>query len=122
MVTAIQSAVLASYKAQRAAGGRSITYTRGVNSVSLTVNVGSSPSLVANDFGVVIDERHYRDFLILASELILATVTVTPARADVITEGTKTFLVISEGGSPHFTYSDSYDQIIRVHTVEKVTP
>ena len=122
MATAMATAAAASYKANRRAGGTTITYTRGVNSVALTVVVGSSPSLVANDYGVVIDERHYRDFLILASELILATVTVTPARADVITEGTKTYLVTADGGEPHYVFSDRFEQILRVHTVEKVTP
>lgn len=122
MVTAMQSATLAAYKAQRSAGGTEITYARGVNSVAVTVVVGSSPSLVANDYGVVVDERHYRDFLILASELILATVAELPARGDLITDGTKTYLVTADGGEPHYTYSDRYEQILRVHSVEKVTP
>jgi|APSaa5957512535_1039671.scaffolds.fasta_scaffold557102_1 hypothetical protein len=122
MATAMASASVASYKAQRSAGGVSITYARGVNSVALSVVVGSSPSLVANDYGVVVDERHYRDFLILASELILAASTELPARGDIITEGTKTYLVTADGGEPHYVYSDRFEQITRVHTVEKVTP
>lgn len=122
MVVAMKLAALAAHKAQRLAGGSAITYARGANSVALTAIVGSAESIVANDFGIVIDERHYRDFLVIAAELIVSAAVVLPARGDIITEGTKTYLVTSDGSESHYRYSDRFEQVLRIHTVEKVTP
>lgn len=112
--SAMAAAAVASYKAQRQMGGVDITYARGADSVSLSVVPGALSDITdANG-----NQKRFKDFLILASELILDSSTVTPNRKDVITFNGSTYKVTGEGGEPPWRYSDPYEQIIRVHAAK----
>ena len=113
-------AVIAGFKAVRTLTGSAITYTRPstAETVSITAVPGESVKQIERD-GEVIDEIHSRDFLVLASELKLAGVEVTPKRFDTITEGATVFSVLAVDNEPHFRYTDHHRTVLRIHTKRK---
>jgi len=115
----LKQAVLAGFRAQLAAGGVSITYSRDALSVSITAIPGRTIETVESDFGIVFDQQRLRDWLILASDLVLDGSAVVPTRNDTITDaGGKTYRVVSIPGEPEYRYSDPYEQVFRVHSIE----
>jgi hypothetical protein len=72
------------------------------------------------DYGVMLDERRNRDWLFEASSLRLDGEQVLPERGDTIEVDGKTYQVVADQGNPHWRYSDPYDQIVRLHSVEVV--
>lgn len=101
----------------REQAGKTITYTRGASSVSLTAVVGQSAHEQLDETGMPITAQS-RDYLIKASSLVLASVAVLPQQGDEITDSGATFAVRSVGSEAPWRYSDLSRTTIRVHTVE----
>lgn len=117
MSNAVTNALVASYKAARRAGGVEIVYSRPSTGDSVTLRVipGSQVFSVERD-GEFIDEAKAREYLVLASELILGGSVVTPERHDLITQDGVAYRALAIGGEPHWRYSDPYRVVIRIHT------
>ena len=98
---------------------RTVTYTRGAYSVSLSATEGNSARdlLDTEGFGERIDTI---DFIITRTDLVLNSVTVLPQRGDTITETyggkTRTYTVIppSEGEECYREVARKYQ--LRIHT------
>lgn len=101
----------------REQAGKTVTYTRGANSVSLTAVVGQSPHEQLDDVGMPVTAQS-RDYLFKASDLVLASVAVEPQQGDQITDSGSTYSVRSMGSEPAWRYSDHDRTTIRIHTVE----
>lgn len=118
-MTSFSTAIEGAYKAARAASGLSITYARPStgNSVSITAVPGASVHSMAKE-GEVMEVVHSRDYLILASDLVLGGSTTEPTRHDTITEGGVTYKVLDLDGQPQWRYTDHTKVVLRVHTKE----
>ena len=99
--------------------GRSVTYRRGGDSVTVTATIGRTEFELDDEFGVL-RKIESRDFLISAADLVLNSVTVLPERGDEIdeTQGsvTYTYEVMAPGKEPHYRFSDPYRRTLRIHT------
>ncbi len=100
---------------------RVVTYTRGAASVDLPATVGKTTFEVDDGYGVLV--RHeFRDYLILAEQLVLNDENVLPERGDRIREtiNGRTFVyeVTAPGKEPCWRYSDAFRKTLRIHTQE----
>lgn len=98
---------------------RSVTYRRGIDEVTLQATLGESEFPRESTEGLTTEDRT-QDFLILASDLVLSAVTVTPEPGDQIElTGMGTFEVTSPGGSePAWRYSGPHRLMLRIHSRE----
>lgn len=103
--------------------GRSVTYTRGAASVTLTVTLGRKLLKVGDDLGGLRMVMTDRDYIIVAADLVLSGSLTTPAKGDTITDAgdpdgvSRTWEVLSPGGDEApWNWSDPYRILIRVHT------
>ncbi len=98
---------------------RKVIYARGSATVEVNATTGRTIFVVNDDYGAQV-RTESRDYLILAAELLLAGNQALPEVGDQVREqaGSQTFVyeVVAPGGEPHFRYSDSYRQTLRVHT------
>jgi hypothetical protein len=106
---------------------RPVTYCRGDQSVEVQATLGRTVFETADAYGVV-EQSESRDFLILASDLVLGGAVTLPERGDRIREAqdgpstgsgqVKTFVyeVMAPGKEPHFRFSDVYRRTLRIHT------
>lgn len=96
-----------------------VTYSRGEDSAEVAATIGRTEFEVAGDYGVI-ERTESRDFLILATDLVLAGVAAAPQRGDQIREtvGEKVYVyeVMAPGVEPCWRYSDSHRKTLRVHT------
>lgn len=95
----------------------SITYTRGGQSVDLKALQDSSLFESSNQFGIT--QTKTKVFLIEVAKLILGTVTIEPAKGDVIVCGAKTYVVTAPPGGRPDEYDDDDELLWRVHAVLK---
>ena len=104
---------------RKAHASRSVTYTRGAESVEVQATVGRTLFEVTDDYGIV-ERTESRDFLILAADLVLGGAAVLPERGDRIreTQDAKTYVyeVMAPGKEPHWRFSDAYRRTLRIHT------
>jgi len=123
MVTAMQSATLAAYKAQRSAAGITVTYSRGADSVSLTAVVGQSSFDEVDAMGIV-ERIESRDYFVDVTKLILNSVTVLPGIGDSIVETVDgidyKYEVMTLDSQPAWRYSDVHRYALRIHTKQIV--
>ena len=95
-----------------------VVYRRETHNVTVTATIGKTEFEVDDEFGVV-QRIESRDFLILASDLILDENVTLPERGDIIEEqaGTQTlqYDVTAPGNEPCWRYSDLYRQTLRIH-------
>ena len=98
---------------------RTVTYRRGVDSVSVQATVGRTVFEQDDGSGVIV-RTEVRDYLIDTADLVLAGQPALPERGDRIEEiegGKKfTYEVMTLGTEPHWRYSDPYRRTLRVHT------
>src|SRR5689334_8530437 len=82
---------------------QSVLFKRGPDSVQVPATIGQTMFQIDDGAGALI-RFESRDFLILASDLVLASVPVLPKRGDQIqeTQGTQVFIyeVSAPGGEP----------------------
>lgn len=105
---------------QRKYAAVSVLYQRGDDDVTVLATVGQTVFDVNDGYGSVI-KRISRDYLITATELILAGAVTEPQRGDRITEtigGIQCgFEVMGPGGDePDWRYSDPFRKTLRIHT------
>lgn len=101
---------------------RSVTYTRGDNTASISATVGRTVHEVMNSLGIMIATES-RDFMFPTSDLVLGSVQSEPQAGDRISDvqGTTTFVyeVMPFGkDSRCFRYCDADHTTLRVHTKE----
>lgn len=96
-----------------------VVYWSETLSVTVPATIGKTEFEVDDEFGVV-QRIESRDFLILASDLVLDGNVTLPERGDIIEEqaGTQTlqYEVTAPGKEPCWRYSDLYRQTLRIHT------
>ena len=96
-----------------------VVYMRGTDSVALNATVGRTVFEQADELGVI-DRTESRDFLVRASDLVLAGALPTPKAGDRITETdgalVHTYEVNAPGGEPPWRYSDPHRIALRIHT------
>lgn len=96
-----------------------IIYRRGSDAVPLMATIGRTVFRIDNAYGIP-ERIESRDFLIRAQDLVFGAVKVLPQRGDQIDEirddTTYTYEVMAPGKEPHWRWSDSFRQTIRVHT------
>ena len=114
-MTAISRALQSAYRTARGLSGVAVVYTRGLNSVSLTAIPGAQVHSVERD-GEFHEEIKSRDYLILATELIIDGEETLPQRNDTITEGDQVYKVLWVGGESQWEWTDPQRVIIRVKT------
>ncbi len=98
---------------------RTVTYLRSGDSVDLAATIGRTVFEQADDYGVV-HRTESREFLVLATDLVLGGKVALPQAGDRIREiaGDQIFIyeVMAPGGEPPFRYSDPYRKTLRIHT------
>jgi len=115
----MQLALSNSFQALRDAAGVSIRYVRGSDSIAI-VAVPGRTDYETETFGGVYNSDQSRDYLVLAEDLKFSGNTVLPERGDEIREtigGQETvFPVLDLGGGRHYSFSDQYRIVVRIHT------
>lgn len=93
----------------------SITYTRGVHSISLTATRGVTeiPMVDANGLATTFQAA---DYLIEAEDLDFGEGSVEPQPDDAITDGSRVYRVLRIPGANCFRYSDPDRVTLRIHT------
>lgn len=99
---------------------RSVVYHRGSDSVELAATVGKTVREVGREFGVR-DRWESRDYIVLASDLVLGGSPITPVPGDRVLEETASTRFVYEvltppGNEPCWRYSDNYRISLRIHT------
>jgi hypothetical protein len=99
-----------------------VVYQRGTETCELAATIGRTVFEQSDDYGIV-HKTESRDFLIRASDLVIAGTTMLPRAGDRVREGAdgRTFVyeVMGQnqrGECPPWRYSDSYRQTLRIHT------
>ena len=97
----------------------SVTYARAGQSVTLSVVPGSLRYEQSD--GVIVEDKTRRDWFILAADLILNSVTVTPQRGDTITyaasDRTEAYQVYGDSVDPPWEYTDSQHEQILIRSI-----
>lgn len=95
--------------------GRAVTYTRGQQSVSITVTPSEHLYEVTDQDGFATEVLSY-DWTITASDLVLNSETIQPAAGDKITLGSDVFVVTTMGSQPCFERLDANAILYLVHS------
>ena len=97
---------------------RTVTYTRGGQSVELSATLGSTTYEIADEYGATVEAKA-TDFLVSADELILGDEKTFPETGDQIRvtrhDRTLVFEVMDLGGAGHWRPSDPYGKTLRIH-------
>jgi hypothetical protein len=98
---------------------RTVTYQRGAESLELAATVGRTEFEQVDEHGIV-HKIESRDYLVRASDLVLAGAPALPKAGDRIREsaGAQAFVyeVMAPGNEPPWRYSDPYRKTLRIHT------
>jgi len=98
---------------------RSVTYTRGAETVELSATLGQTTYEVADEFGTTVEAKA-TDFLITGAELVLAGQKAKPQPGDrirvTVGDEVHVFEVMSLGAAGHWRPSDPYGHTLRIHT------
>ena len=98
---------------------RSVTYSRGDASVTVSVSVGETTWEVIDSEGFT-TKWESRDFIMTAADLVLSGSTVLPARGDRIVEtddtAVYTYEAMAPASEPVYRFSDRSRVAIRIHT------
>jgi hypothetical protein len=97
--------------------GKTVDYTRGINTVSLTACpiLANAPEELSP--GVVVTRIELQDFICDAEDLVINGATITPMVGDTITWGSRIYRVIAlDESSPPYEYTTSARDRIRIHT------
>lgn len=109
------------FRSQRRTGGVEIVYRRGEQTAQIDAIAGRVNMNLLTNSGIAVDAQE-RDFTVLASDLVLGGVRVTPERGDQIElageEGqTEIFELLPLSGTDRvFAYGDPNRVLIRLHT------
>lgn len=116
---ALSDAVAAAATAQQSLAGRTIIYTRGSASVTLT----AVPTRTTREVDIgdgILGYIEFHDYLIEAADLVLNSSTVLPQPGDQVTDTingtTQTLEAMPIGDEPCYRFSDCDRTLLRVHT------
>lgn len=118
MSTPFSTAVLHGYKAMQAVQGVDIIYERPSLGQSVVISKavpGRSQHDIQQD-GMVIESVRSRDWLILASRLVLGGQETLPEKGDRIVEGSRILAILAMGSEAQWKYTDQSELILRIHT------
>ena len=97
---------------------QSVTYARGVNSVTLNASFGKT--IYEEDDEYIRVKGEVMDFLLFAAELIIDGSVVLPQVADrisIVRGGSSVvYEVMPLLGQGHYRFSDSFGKTLRIHT------
>lgn len=93
--------------------GRTVTYTRGGDSVQLSAARSVSRGEV--DTGAMTLESVQPDYLFLGADLVLSGQQVEPQAGDVIDDDGQRYEVLPMGAEPAWRYADPARGVMRVH-------
>ena len=99
----------------RDVGGETVTYADGSGTVTLTAAISRTNFDVVDNEGMV-ERYEMRDFLVVASDLVIGGSTVTPSRGHQITWESSTFEGMAPGKEPVCSFVDQHNHMYRVHT------
>lgn len=115
----MQLALANSFEALRDAAGVSIRYVRDGDSIMI-IAVPGRTDYETETFGGIYNSDQSRDYLVLGSDLKISGNIILPERGDeireVIGETDTVFPVLDLGGGRHYSFSDQYRVVIRIHT------
>ena len=98
---------------------RTVTYSRGEESVELSATMGSTTYEVADEYGFNVEAKAM-DFLVTAAELVMGGRQSDPEAGDKIrvTVGNriKVYEVMDLGAAGHYRPSDPQETTLRIHT------
>jgi hypothetical protein len=98
---------------------RTVSYCRGKDSADVRAAIGKTVFEVDSGYGIL-ERIESRDYLIPASDLVLASQVTLPLSGDRIreTQDGKAYVyeVMAPGKEPHFRFSDPYRRTLRIHT------
>jgi len=98
-----------------------VTYKRGVNSVSVSAGIAETEADTLTEQGIQIQIR-MNDFLIKVDDLIILAVKITPLTGDKIERTvngkTVTYEVLKLADEKEFRESDRFGTVFRIHTKE----
>ena len=98
---------------------KTVSYHRGETSIDVLATIGRTVFEIDDGTGVL-EKIESRDFLIVASHLVLGSEPTLPQRGDRIKEtcGDKVYVyeVLAPGKEPHYRFSDPYRKTLRIHT------
>lgn len=119
MTDRLRSAMATLSSKMLAHAGVSITYRRGVQSVSLTAVPGSTLLRLSDQYGSVKVERTDRDYCLNAADLVISGTAITPQRGDEIVEDDgdkiRTYKVLPYGDEPCWRWADHSQTVYRIH-------
>lgn len=98
--------------------GQLVTYRRGAQTIAeLRVSVGQSKFDLETSTAGVYDPIESRDYIVTASDLVLNSVQIEPARGDQIEEEDGTiYEMLPTQNAPPFRYCDPGRTALRIHT------
>lgn len=100
--------------------GRTVTYRRGADEVTLQAVIGRTLLKLDDGYGGVRMEWTDRDFLIAADDLVLGGEKTLPQRGDQVRETvdgqTLVYEVLAPGNEPEWRWSDPHRTLLRIHT------
>jgi hypothetical protein len=103
---------------------RTVVYQRGTDTVEVPATIGETVFEI-DDGGGALLRIESRDYLIRASDLVLAGAPALPKRGDRIreTDGAQVFIyeVVGPGNEPCWRWSDPYRKTLRIHTKQTDT-
>ncbi len=115
----LAAAVVLHNAALQSAAGVAVTYRRDSSTVDVTAIPGSTDFEIVGPDGVA-EQFQSRDWLIEATDLVISSTVVLPAKGDEIDETvgaeTHTYRVLSPGGGAVYRFSDQYRKVLRIHT------
>ena len=98
---------------------RLVRYERGATVLDVPATIGRTEFQTVDDYGRLI-RTESRDFLILASELVVGGQRLAPQRGDRVRESSgdeqRVYEVMAPAGEPVYRYSDPYRKTLRIHT------
>jgi len=111
----LRSLVTGALDVIRDVGGETITYSNGSGTVSLTCAVART-EFETVDMNGITERVEMRDFLVVASDLVISGSAVTPSRGHTITWDSGTYELMSPGREPVHEHVDQHAYMFRIHT------
>ena len=103
----------------KAHASQQVIYVRGNQQVEVSATIGRTEFEIDDGSGIV-QRLISRDYLIQATDLILAGNQVIPQPGDLIreTQGSSVMVyeVMTPGNEQHYRYSDPFGKLLRIHS------
>ncbi len=123
MSPSFDNAVKGLHRAARASRGLAVTYCRGSGESELQASITAVPARnrveMGDEFGMAVTS-YERDWIVLATDLVLGDEQVLPERGDRILQtvdgSVQTYEVTPLAGQRHYQPCDDQSRLLRVHT------